>query len=270
ATQLHVSLAGGRKTMSALVCQALSLLGRAQDCLSHVLIEPAALENDPDFWWPQPDATTAVVRLHCMPFLRIGAWLEPERLLPANATFQQAVDLANAALLANSLRIDLSRASIAVAGQELELAPSQLAILALAALAALRGLSLSTVTGWNAQDRSQRGLALGGDRIAAVRLWAWLLAAAQYDEIYRDAATVSFHRFDAHLDELERAFDYDTHIGPPLSRLRKRLREHLPARLAARLLPKGSMRIDLPPSGLAITAPDDLRDHPAAPPELYA
>lgn len=36
---LHVSLAGGRKTMGYYVGYALSLFGRAQDRLSHVLVD---------------------------------------------------------------------------------------------------------------------------------------------------------------------------------------------------------------------------------------
>ena len=270
--QLHVSLAGGRKTMSALVCQALSLLGRAQDRLSHVLIDPPTLENDPDFWWPEPGrqgADRALVRLHYLPFLRIGAWLQAERLLPPDATFQDAVASANAALQAEHLAIDLSGATITLAGEQLALPPSQLAVVSLAALAARRGASLETVTGWNPSNRSLRGLALDGDINRAARLWAWLHAASQLDKIYRDAASVSFHRFDAKVESLAREFDYDTHVGPPLSRLRKRLRQHFPTSLAERILPRGSLRINLPASGIVIHGPPDLHDHPAAPEELY-
>ena len=37
---LHVSIAGGRKTMGFFLGYALSLYGRAQDKLSHVLVSP--------------------------------------------------------------------------------------------------------------------------------------------------------------------------------------------------------------------------------------
>jgi hypothetical protein len=51
ATELHCSLAGGRKTMSALLATALQLYGRPQDRLYHVLvIEP--FEHVPDFLYP--------------------------------------------------------------------------------------------------------------------------------------------------------------------------------------------------------------------------
>ena len=50
---LHVSIAGGRKTMGFYVGYALSLFGRAQDRLSHVLVPPS-LELRPDFFYPAP------------------------------------------------------------------------------------------------------------------------------------------------------------------------------------------------------------------------
>lgn len=48
---LHASLAGGRKTMTFYLGYALSLFGRRQDCLSHVLISKG-YESLRDFWYP--------------------------------------------------------------------------------------------------------------------------------------------------------------------------------------------------------------------------
>jgi hypothetical protein len=50
-TELHVSIAGGRKTMSAQALLSLSLLGRPQDEASHVLVEPP-FEDNRHFWHP--------------------------------------------------------------------------------------------------------------------------------------------------------------------------------------------------------------------------
>ena len=47
--ELHLSIAGGRKTMSAHALLALALLGRPQDEASHVLVEPPFEDNE-DFW----------------------------------------------------------------------------------------------------------------------------------------------------------------------------------------------------------------------------
>ena len=59
-TRLHCSIAGGRKTMSFYLGAALSLFGRPQDKLYHVLVTPE-LESHPDFYWkPKKDKNIIV------------------------------------------------------------------------------------------------------------------------------------------------------------------------------------------------------------------
>lgn len=48
---LHVSISGGRKTMGFFLGYALSLFGRAQDRLSHVLVSDP-FEHNRDFYYP--------------------------------------------------------------------------------------------------------------------------------------------------------------------------------------------------------------------------
>ncbi len=87
-TELHVSIAGGRKTMSALLFSCMSLLGREQDKVYHVLLPPA-IEGGvtPTFYYPKRGATyTARVTgkkykakdLQCelfeVPFVRMRGW----------------------------------------------------------------------------------------------------------------------------------------------------------------------------------------------------
>ena len=50
--QIHMSIAGGRKTMSSLAQSAMTFFGRVHDVLTHVLVIPSSLENHPEFWWP--------------------------------------------------------------------------------------------------------------------------------------------------------------------------------------------------------------------------
>ncbi len=82
-TVLHVSIAGGRKTMGFYAGYALSLHGRAQDRMSHVLVDQS-YENVPDFFYPTPnafyvkdrdnrawDASKAQVWLAEIPFVRM-------------------------------------------------------------------------------------------------------------------------------------------------------------------------------------------------------
>ena len=60
-TELHVSLAGGRKTMSAHALLAASHFGRWQDEVSHVLVSPP-FEDTRTFWYPgQTDPVTVRV-----------------------------------------------------------------------------------------------------------------------------------------------------------------------------------------------------------------
>jgi len=49
---IHLSLAGGRKTMSYYAGQAMSLVGRPQDRLSHVILSDRRFESSPDFYFP--------------------------------------------------------------------------------------------------------------------------------------------------------------------------------------------------------------------------
>lgn len=51
---LHCSLAGGRKTMSSYMALAMNLFGRKNDDLTHVLVSPAELEYDREFYYPKP------------------------------------------------------------------------------------------------------------------------------------------------------------------------------------------------------------------------
>lgn len=91
--QLHVSIAGGRKTMGFFMGYALSLYGREQDSLSHVLVS-ADFENLPSFYYPKPyshkilndrtgqefDAKDANVMLAEIPWVRLGLGLSDELL----------------------------------------------------------------------------------------------------------------------------------------------------------------------------------------------
>ncbi len=61
-TRVHVSLAGGRKTMSYYAGAAIMLFGRDQDELSHVLVNDPILEQCDGFWWPKQPAEWKVGR----------------------------------------------------------------------------------------------------------------------------------------------------------------------------------------------------------------
>ena len=147
---LHVSIAGGRKTMGFYLGYALSLYGRPQDRLSHVLVsEP--FENSIEFFYPTPysrvlqtrdgrlaDTAMALVTLAEIPFVSLRHGL-PQKLLSGHASFGETVAAAQTALAAPELVIDLARKRIRAGWQEIELPPAELALLAVFARQLLKG-----------------------------------------------------------------------------------------------------------------------------------
>ncbi len=150
ASSVHVSIAGGRKTMGFYLGYALSLFGRAQDRLSHVLVnEP--FESTWDFFYPTPnsrviqvkdnklaDARDAKVTLATIPFVCLRAEL-PRALLDGRAGFAQTVAAASAAVGAPQLVLDPATRRVRMGGQVFELAPAEFAFLAALAHRARHG-----------------------------------------------------------------------------------------------------------------------------------
>jgi CRISPR-associated protein (TIGR02584 family) len=147
---LHVSIAGGRKTMGFFLGYALSLFGRPQDRLSHVLVS-APFENSWQFFYPTPyehiiethdkklvDAREAVVSLAEIPFVSLRHGL-PDDLLDGRARYADTVDAARANLGPLSLAIDLAAKQITTGGRVIRLPPAELALLALLARRAING-----------------------------------------------------------------------------------------------------------------------------------
>lgn len=150
-TELHASIAGGRKTMGYYLGYALSLFGRPRDRLSHVLVsEP--FEASWDFFYPTPysrtieirdrglvDTAEAQVALAEIPFVSLRHGL-PRRLLEGRARFTDAVDAARAGLGAPELVIDYGARRVVAGGRAIPLPPQQLAFLGWFARRLLNGL----------------------------------------------------------------------------------------------------------------------------------
>ncbi len=119
-TALHVSIAGGRKTMTSALVAALSLFARPQDCLSHVLVEPELFEWHPEFFFPPREPrclgdkldpgksiSTAEARIALaeIPFVRLRHFL-PTPSLKATGSLAEAIARAQTAVngRSNSLR----------------------------------------------------------------------------------------------------------------------------------------------------------------------
>lgn len=129
---VHVSIAGGRKTMSYYAGYALSLFGRDQDRLSHVLVD-APYESLQDFYYPTPytnkilaknnlfvDTADAKITLAEIPFVSLREGL-PEKLLKGIKSFSKTVQITNQVLKPTNIVIDKSTQTLACAGQKIKL-----------------------------------------------------------------------------------------------------------------------------------------------------
>lgn len=119
---IHASLAGGRKTMGFALGYAMSLFGRPQDCLSHVLVsEP--YERVPDFYYPTPtsiwradaqkqgqhDLSEAEVTLATIPLVLMRQEMPTHLINQDNLSYTQTVDRINRA---NTLTFDSATVTI--------------------------------------------------------------------------------------------------------------------------------------------------------------
>lgn len=140
---LHVSIAGGRKTMGFYAGYALSLYGRAQDRMSHVLVEEK-FETARDFFYPTPKSTyvtdrfgkewdtkDAAVWLAQIPFVRLKDAVKDKHQLKGDDSFSQVVHKINESFNDVKLVIDLASHQVIVNDKFTidDLAPREFAML---------------------------------------------------------------------------------------------------------------------------------------------
>lgn len=128
---LHVSMAGGRKTMGYYAGYALSLFGRPQDRLSHVLVQEG-YEGLRGFYYPTPkshtiagrngslDAAKAEVSLAEIPFVRMRDGLL-SHIAEGRLGFNEAITLSQQAEAEPSLLIDIPRHTLVCQGIDVRL-----------------------------------------------------------------------------------------------------------------------------------------------------
>lgn len=145
---VHACLAGGRKTMGFYLGYGLSLFGRDQDRLSHVLVSPE-FESHREFFYKPPVAQTlyaksmvgalvderpvstddAKIWLAEIPFVRLRSGL-PESLLAGQGNYTDAVQAVQQSLPNNQLVIDIPQRQIICGGIAVKLPPRELAFYA--------------------------------------------------------------------------------------------------------------------------------------------
>lgn len=131
--RLHVSIAGGRKTMGFYAGYALSLYGRAQDSMSHVLVD-SEFESAMGFYYPtQTDyyvtqrhtgkklnAKDAQIWLANIPFVRMSEAISDKHQLKQGARFSEVVDSINESFKEIQLTVDVPNKKLVVNGKEID------------------------------------------------------------------------------------------------------------------------------------------------------
>ena len=242
---LHVSMAGGRKTMGFYAGYALSLFGREQDRLSHVLVS-APFESSNEFFYPTPythvislqggkelaDASTAQVCLAEIPFVRLRQGL-PKPLLDGRNTFADTVQAANSSAGAPELTLDLGSGTCTADGRPIRLSPMPFLMLVSFARRAL----------------TQKPPLRAPHKEANDQPWA--------DEVLADArAAFGVMHVPGQIEDSLRTDCSGAKISPHLSRLRRALRDSLaPGRDALYFSDGGTARhkrysVPLPPDAI--------------------
>lgn len=282
-SELHLSLAGGRKTMSFLAGSVLSFYGRPRDRLSHVLVEPEEFESS-NLWWPgQPEPVTtrsgktldpndARVLLHEVPYVRLAPRLRAEQVFPGGGPggYAEAVARANEALGVDRITIDLVHDEVIVGNRRF---PGKgafdergMAMLSLVALASRRGERLGSARHTDGND----ALALDGDIGKASRRFAWfyaILTAQKGDEPFDfgdfpglpGAAT----RFAEYVRQCFRPI-YDDEVSQLMSRVKRQFRSAFGQNVANFLVPKG-VRLGVAASNIEIITHPELVHVPGNP-----
>ncbi len=145
-TRIYASAAGGRKTMSIYLTLAMSLFGRAEDELSHVLVNegfesnkffyPPPKPTEIDYFNPQTKITKKVntadakIYLAPIPFIRLrGIGQENQKFVEAR-NYGEIVDEAQKVLDIREkeydLQIDVKNLSAFVRGQKIKFTPREL------------------------------------------------------------------------------------------------------------------------------------------------
>ncbi len=151
-TTVLCSIAGGRKTMSALLFSCMTLLGREQDKVYHVLIPPEfECGMEPPFFFPQKGATHELlsrgkpsgkkvvstkigIELFEVPFVRMRGWYQEKfkTIPPSYRTLVSRVqNMAPSATVHQELSIDVESGSVLVDGATVNLSNTCLAALIL-------------------------------------------------------------------------------------------------------------------------------------------
>lgn len=132
-SELHVSIAGGRKTMGVYASYALSMFGREQDQLSHVLVNEE-FEGHQSFFYPTPDSQLirtrdgkelldcheALVELAYLPFLAMRSVI-PENFTHSQLSYDDMVKRLQKRIFDKKVLISVSDQTLSIGGEIISL-----------------------------------------------------------------------------------------------------------------------------------------------------
>lgn len=260
---LHVSLAGGRKTMSYMAGLALSLVARADDRLTHVLVAPEAFERRARFWWPSqlspasgtdPDgapwtAQDARIELHDVPVVPLAAFGVPG----SRSGFEETVELARSVLTGSAqLIIDTRRRTISLGSAQVARMPKlAFALYHLAALARIERWSCLEEAGltwpvlFHAADDA--GRSLRDERLRSCLAAA--LATGTSPAHINTAWEAAGEKIAGHAKDYQVFLDWALQ---PFSRLQRRLREGFPAGVHGLVTAPSALNLAIPGARILI------------------
>ena len=140
-TAIHASIAGGRKTMGFYLGYAMSLFGREQDRLSHVLVSPP-FESHPQFYYPPKEPRVlrdrdnrpihtrdATITLADIPFVRLRGHLDGS-ILGEETSYSETVRRAQRNVDPPTLMLDRDHKTIHCGDHSMTLRPNLFAFYA--------------------------------------------------------------------------------------------------------------------------------------------
>ena len=239
---LHVSLAGGRKTMSYYTGYALSLLGRDQDRLSHVLVD-AAYEGCPDFYYPPPvsrlinnrqgeefDASQATVVLADIPFVRLRSNLS-EPFIEEAGSFSYIVRMLAIVNEPRSLHVDWRSSVLRVSGVAVPVNELQLAFLLMFAEDRLENREEA---GFEVPDKSKPSAAIGRPYLRAL---CKIMNVPYIEDWEKMESNLSENLRTSTLNSLDQGKMNSTFYSQRRNELKTLFSKKLPKQLAADYLP---------------------------------
>ncbi|MBU0655549.1 MAG: TIGR02584 family CRISPR-associated protein [Gammaproteobacteria bacterium] len=136
-SSVYALLSGGRRTMTYYIGYALSLFGRPQDRLKHVLVDDCYFFLK-DFYYPAPqtcwqtdrdgsefDTANVEVTLADIPFLRLRDGL-PGELLAGSSSFSETIAAAQRRFVPPVVHLDWHTATLTCGGKQVKMPPVQL------------------------------------------------------------------------------------------------------------------------------------------------